>query len=237
MPEEKYKTFVVIGLGVFGSQIVKFLSEYDVDIIGIDRDEKKVEEVRNFLKIAIVGDATDPSQLEQAGITAQDIDVAIVAIGESVETNVYVSLLLKELGIKQVFARALNDQHANILAKIGVDKVIFPEESAAKQVVRSLLSPQIIEMFTISDEYSVVEISSPKMFANKMLQELGVRTKYNVTIIGIKRKTPIIDDSGETDTKEEIIFLPSPDEEILEGDVLIVAGKNQDIEKFKKIVE
>jgi trk system potassium uptake protein TrkA len=70
-----------------------------------------------------------------------------------------------------------------------------------------------------------------------MLQELGVRTKYNVTIIGIKRKTPIIDDSGETDTKEEIIFLPSPDEEILEGDVLIVAGKNQDIEKFKKIVE
>jgi trk system potassium uptake protein TrkA len=75
------------------------------------------------------------------------------------------------------------------------------------------------------------------MFFNKMLQELGVRTKYNVTIIGIKRKTPIVNETGDTDTKEEIILLPSSDEEILDGDILIVAGKNQDIEKFKKIIE
>ena len=237
MAEEKLKTFVVIGLGVFGNQVVRHLAKNNVDIIGIDKDEKKVEEVKEFLKIAIVGDATDVSQLEQAGVNAQDVDIAIVAIGESVESNVYVSLLLKERGIKKVFSRALNDQHANILAKIGVDKVIFPEESAARQLVSSLSSPQILEMFNISEDYSVVEIPSPKMFHNKMLQELGVRTKYNVTIIGIKRNTPFVNDSGETDTKEEIIFLPSSDEEILDGDILIVAGKNQDIEKFKKIIE
>jgi len=236
MSEEKPKTFVVIGLGVFGNQIVRNLSKYNVDIIGIDKDEKKVEEVKDHLKIAIVGDATDTSQLEQAGVNAQDVDVAIVAIGENVEVNVYVSLLLKELGIKKVFSRAVNDQHANILAKIGVDKVVFPEGYVAKHLVSSLLSPKVLDMFSFSDEYSVIEVSSPKMFVNKMLQELGVRTKYNVTVIGIKRKIPIIDEAGETDTKEEIIFVPSPDEEILEGDVLIVVGKNQDIEKFKKVI-
>jgi len=237
MVEEKFKTFVVIGLGVFGKQVVRHLAKYNVDIIGIDKDEKKVEEVKDFLKVAIVGDATDVAQLEQAGVNAQDVDVAIVAIGESVESNVYVSLLLKEIGIKRVFSRALNDQHANILAKIGVDRVVFPEEAAARQLVGSLSSPQILEMFDISDEYRVVEVPAPKVFFNKMLQELGVRTKYNVTILGIKRRTPFVNDSGETDTKEEIIFLPSSDEQILDGDILIVGGKNQDIEKFKKIIE
>jgi|YNPMSStandDraft_1061717.scaffolds.fasta_scaffold02267_10 trk system potassium uptake protein TrkA len=237
MAEEKFKTFLVIGLGVFGSQVVRHLAKYNVDIIGIDKDEKKVEDVKDFLKIAIVGDATDSYQLDQAGVNAKDVDVAIVAIGESVESNVYVSLLLKERGIKKVFSRALNDQHANILAKIGADKVIFPEEDAAKHLVSSLSSPQVLEMFNIAEDYSVAEIPSPKMFFNKMLQELGVRTKYNVTIIGIKRKTPIVNETGDTDTKEEIILLPSSDEEILDGDILIVAGKNQDIEKFKKIIE
>ncbi len=237
MVEEKFKTFVVIGLGVFGKQVVRHLAKYNVDIIGIDKDEKKVEEVKDFLKVAIVGDATDVAQLEQAGVNAQDVDVAIVAIGESVESNVYVSLLLKEIGIKRVFSRALNDQHANILAKIGVDRVVFPEEAAARQLVGSLSSPQILEMFDISDEYRVVEVPAPKVFFNKGLQELGVRTKYNVTILGIKRRTPFVNDSGETDTKEEIIFLPSSDEQILDGDILIVGGKNQDIEKFKKIIE
>ncbi len=229
------KNFVVIGLGVFGSHVVRHLSKYNVNIIGIDKDEKKVEAVKDFLKVPVIGDAMDKEQLEQAGVNSQDIDVAIVAIGESVETGVYVSLLLKEMGIKKVMARALNSQHARILAKIGVDRVIFPEENAAEHLVRSLFSPQIIDQFELSEDYSVVEVIAPKEMVNKTLRESGIRSKYKVTVMSIKRKATIINEQGETDTKDELILMPEPEEKIFQGDVLVVVGKNTDIEKFKNI--
>lgn len=235
MAEEKYKTFVVIGLGVFGSHVVRHLARYNVDIIGIDKDEKKVEAVKEFLRIPVVGDAMDADQLSQAGVTPQDVDVAIVAIGESVEANVYVSLLLKDMGIKKVMSRALNSQHANILAKIGVDRVVFPEESTAENLVHELLSPQIIDRLELSEEYSIAEVTPTKEFYNKTIQQLAIRTKYKITVLGIKRKTAVIDEAGETDTKDEIVLLPGPEEKILQGDILIVIGKNMDIEKFKSL--
>lgn len=233
--EIKPKTFAVIGLGIFGSSIVRHLSRYNVDIIGIDKDETKVEAVREYLKIPVVGDATDVKQLEQAGVNAQDVDFAIVAIGESVEASVYVSLLLKEIGIKKVMSRALNSQHASILAKIGVDRVIFPEENTAEQVVRSLLSPQIVDQLELSEEYSIVEVVPPKEFIGKSLYELNIRARYKVNVLGIKRKVPIIDDTGETDTKDEILFSLDADEKIEQTDTLIIIGRNTDIEKFKRL--
>lgn len=234
MTNSKPKTFVVIGLGVFGSYVVKYLSKYNVDIIGIDKDEKKVEELKEYLKIPIVGDATEIKQLEDAGVSPKEVDVAIVAVGESIEENLYITLLLKELEIKRIVSRALNTQHAKILAKIGVDKIIFPESMAAENLINSLLSPSILEHFTISEEHSIIEVIARKEFFNKTLQEIGLRTKYKVTVLGIRRKSTIINESGETDFKDEILFLPPPEEKILQGDILIVGGKNSDIEKFKK---
>ncbi len=233
--EEKPKTFVVIGLGIFGSSVVRHLARYNVDIIGIDKDETKVESLKEYLKLPIVGNATDPQQLEQAGVNAKDVDVAIVAIGESVEENVYVSLLLKEMGIKKVMSRAINSQHASILAKIGVDRVVFPEENTAEQLVRSLLSPQIVDQLELTEDYSIVEVVPPKEFIDKTLHELNIRARYKVTVLGIKRKVPIINDAGETDTKEEILFSLDADEKIRQSDILIILGKNTDIERFKRL--
>ncbi len=229
------KNFVVVGLGVFGSHVVRHLARYGVNIIGIDKDERKVESVKEFLKVPIIGDAMDKEQLEQAGVNNKDIDVAIVAIGENVEVGVYVSLLLKEMGIKKVMARALNSNHASILAKIGVDKVIFPEENAADQLVRSLFSPQILEQFELAEDYSVAEVVPPKEMVNKTLREIGLRAKYKVTVISIKRKLAVINEQGETDTTDELIMIPGPEEKILQGDILVIVGKNADIEKFKNI--
>ncbi|MEN3013610.1 MAG: TrkA family potassium uptake protein [Endomicrobiia bacterium] len=234
MANHKPKTFVVIGLGVFGSYVVKYLSKYGAEIIGIDKDEKKVEELKEYLKVPIVGDATEIKQLEDAGVSPKDVDVVIVAVGESVEENLYITLLLKELDIKKIVARALNTQHAKILAKIGVDKIVFPESMAAENLINSLLSPSILEHFSLSDEYSIVEVIARKEFFNKTLQETGLRNKYKVTVLGIRRKSTIINESGETDFKDDILFLPGPEEKILQGDVLIIIGKNTDIEKFKK---
>lgn len=234
--EQKPKTFAVIGLGVFGYHVVRYLSKYNVNIIAVDKDEQKVAEVKDIPKtIAVVANAIDKKQLEEAGINSEDVDVAIVAIGESVEASVYVSLLLKELGIKKVMSRALNVQHASILAKIGVDRVIFPEEHTAEQLVRSIFSPHILEQLEVSEEYSVAEIIAPKEIYNKSPQEVNFRSKYKLTILAIRRKTTVINDQGETDICDEVIFLPQADEKILPGDILVVAGKNTDIDRFKNL--
>lgn len=235
MNEEKLKTFVVIGLGVFGQHVVRYLSQFNVVIIGIDKDEKRLEEAKQYINFPVVCDATDIKQLSEAGVNSKDVDVAIVAIGESIEASIYVTLLLKEIGIKKIIARALNNQHAKILGKIGVDRVVYPEAVSAEQLVRSLLSPQIIDEFNLSEDYSIAEIVSPKEFCNKSLQSLGIRTRYKVTVLAIKRKTPVISETGETDLKEEIVLVPPPEEKILEGDILVIAGKNTDIEKLRKL--
>jgi trk system potassium uptake protein TrkA len=236
MELKKPKHCAVIGLGVFGANVVKYLYELQVEVLGIDKSERKVEDVKQYLKLPVVGDATDPKQLQDAGLTAENIDVAIVAIGESVETSIYVTLLLIESGIKQIIARALNNQHAKILAKIGVDRIIYPEANAAEQLARSLVAPNIIEEFELSPEYSITEIVAAKSFYKKSLKELAFRAKYKVIIIAIKRKTPIlIEETGETDLKEEIILVPEPEEEIIDGDILIVAGKNEDINKLRSL--
>jgi trk system potassium uptake protein TrkA len=236
MEIKKPRHVAVIGLGVFGSNVVRYLYELGVEILGIDKDERKVENVKQYLKLPVVADATDPKQLQDAGVTSENIDVAIIGIGENVETSIYVTLLLKEAGINRVIARALNNQHAKILAKIGVDRIVYPEANAAEQLSRSLVAPNIIEEFELSPEYSITEIVSPKSFYNKSLKELDVRAKYKVIIIAIKRKTPVlVDETGETDLKEEIILVPNPEEEIIEGDTLIIAGKNEDINKLRSL--
>lgn len=236
MAIKKPKHCVVIGLGVFGANVVRCLHELHIEILGIDKDERKVDAVKQYLKLPVVGDATDPKQLQDAGVTTDNIDVAIVAVGESVETSIYVTLLLIEIGIKRIIARALNNQHAKILAKIGVDRIIYPEANAAEQLARSLVSPHIIEEFELSPEYSITEIVAAKSFYRKSLKDLAVRAKYKVIIIAIKRKTPIlVDETGETDLKEDIILVPEPEEEVIEGDILVVAGKNEDIDKLRSL--
>lgn len=236
METKRPKHFAVIGLGVFGSYLVRYLADQGAEIVGIDRDEKKVENVKEFLKVPIVCDATEQKQLEDAGINPKDIDVAVVSIGENVETSIYVTLILRDIGIKKIVARALNSQHAKILGKIGVDKVIYPEANAAEQLARHLIAPHIVEEFDLSEDHSITEVITPKDFYKKTLLELGIRTKYRVTIIGIRRKVPtVIEDTGETDIKEEVILTPEPEEELIEGDVLIVAGRNEDIDRIKQL--
>jgi len=234
--EKQPKNFAVIGLGAFGTNLVRYLYELDVDVLGIDKDEKKVERAKQYLKLPVVCDAADPKQLEEAGINPEDIDVAIVAIGENVETSIYVTLLLKEIGIKTIVARALNSQHAKILAKIGVDRIVYPEANAAEQLARSLVAPHILDEFELSKDYSIAEIVAPKEFHNKTLRELGIRSKYRVIVIGIRRMVPVLEEeTGEADLKEEVILVPDADEEVGEGDVLIVAGKNVDINRLRKL--
>lgn len=227
------KTFAVIGLGRFGSNIAKALAEKGFDVMVIDSDENEVREFSEIVTNSLVLDATDERALKEAGIS--DVDVAIVSVGQNIDTSILITLLLKELGVKYVVVKAVNDKHGKILQRIGADKVIYPEREVATRLAESFVSPKIFDYIELSPTHSIIEIAAPKQFVGKTIRELALREKYRVSLIAIKRRIPIITDKGTPDFKEEINISPSADDEIQEGDVITLLGKYEDLERIERL--
>lgn len=226
------KQFAVIGLGKFGFAIAKTLAEKGCEVLVIDSDEEKVREASEFATQAIQLDATVEDALKKAGI--EDMDVAIVSVGENLEASILITLLLKEIGVKEVIAKALNPHHAKVLQKIGVDRVIFPEREMGIRLAESLVTPDVLEQIRLSPDYEILEITVPPSFTGKTLKELAIRTRYKVNVIAIKKKVPYINDAGESDFKEEINLAPDGEVEISVGDVLVVIGDIKNIDALRK---
>ncbi|MGM0875290.1 MAG: potassium channel family protein [Bacillota bacterium] len=212
------KQFVVFGLGRFGGSLVKEFYEMGVDVLAIDKSEVKVNEFANYATHVVVANAIDESMLKQLGV--RNFDHAFVSFGDDVEASILTSLLLKEYGISQVWAKAHNEYHQKVLEKIGVDKVIHPERDMAKRIAHHIASDKIIDYIELSKDYSVVEIIATDKINNKSLSDLDIRAKFGCNIVGIQRG-------------EEIMVSPSVEENIFKGDVLIVMGQNQDIATFE----
>lgn len=227
------KSFAVIGLGRFGSNIARALAEKGFEVIVIDADENEVQKFSELVTHSFVLDATDEKALRDAGIA--DVDVAIVSLGQNIDTSILVTLVLKEIGVKEVIVKAINDQHGKILQRIGADRIIFPEREVAARLAESFVSPKIFDYIELSPSHSIIEIAAPKQFYNKTIKEIGLRQKYGVTLIAIKRKIPIIKDDGTTDFKEDILIAPNVDEEILEGDVITLLGRYEDLARIEKL--
>ncbi|MDD3053218.1 MAG: TrkA family potassium uptake protein [Endomicrobiia bacterium] len=227
------KQFGVIGLGTFGSNVAKELFKRDFPVLAIDHDEELVNKISPFVTQAIVADATDDNALKNAGIT--DCDSVIISIGEDVETSILATLIVKDLGVKNVIVKCVSQWHSKIAVKIGADKVVYPELEMAKKLAESMVSPNILEQIEFSHDYNLVEIIAPKEFWGKTIKSSGVRNKYGINIIAIKRQIPFVNDDGQTDIKEDTNIAPGPDDEILENDVLVVVGKQEELEKLKKI--
>ncbi len=226
------KQFVIVGLGTFGENVAKYLTEKGAQVIAIDKNEKKIQDIAPFVTQALTADATDEKFLKSLNL--KDIDVGIVAIGESLEDSILVTLHMRELGVKKIVVKCINQLHARISAKLGADRIIYPELEMAKRVAENLISPNILEEIELSPEYNIVELVVPKRFIGKTIKEAKIRSEYNLTVIAIKKKIPYLTDSGESNFKEEINIAPLADEEINEGDTLIVIGKDSDIERIKK---
>ncbi len=212
----------VIGLGVFGLSIAKALFKKGHDIITIDKRKDLVQRVQEFSTQAIVGDGTDKELLESLGI--RDMDVAIVGIGGNLGASILTAMHLKELNIKRIVARAINEDQGRILAKVGATDVIFPERDMAIKIAQSLDTPNILDFLPITEEYEVVELVPPKPFVGKSIRELDLRQKYGIQIIAIRELVP-----------EKMHILISPDFAIKESDVLLVIGKTRDIAKVEKL--
>jgi trk system potassium uptake protein len=227
------KQFAVIGLGTFGSSVAKALETHGAQVVGVDLNEEKVQEIAPQITQAVVADATEEKALRSLGIP--DMDVCIVSIGENMEASILVTLLLREVGAKSVMVKGLNELHGRVLAKIGADRVVFPEQDMALKLVESLVSPNIFDEIQLSPEYTIIELAAPKAFVGQTLSAISLRARYGVSVVAIKKKVPILTDAGETDFKEETNIAPAADDEVAEGDVLVIIGRYEDLDKLKRL--
>lgn len=216
------KQIAVIGLGRFGFSVAKTLTESGAEVIAIDREEEKVKAVADFVTYAVQLDAMDEKALRSVGV--QNVDIAIVSIGEKIEASILVVMLLKEMGIKNIIAKAVTPLHGRVLENLGVQRVVYPERDMAIRVASSLTRPKVLEELELSQEYSIIELPTPKEFAGKSVKEIQLRSKYGVNLIAIKRKVI------EAGIPKDIWNVnPSPTDIMGEGDILVFIGTNKDL--------
>ncbi|KMY53476.1 potassium transporter Trk [Bacillus wudalianchiensis] len=215
------KEFVVIGLGRFGGSICRALSEQGMEVMAIDVDEDRVNEFAAIASHAVVADTTDESVLKSLGI--RNFDHVIVAIGDDIQSSILTTLMLKEIGVKKVTAKAQNDYHEKVLRKIGADHVVHPERDMGRRIAHNMISNNVLDYLELSDEHSIMEIVANKVLAGNSLIDLDIRARYGINIVAIKRG-------------REIFVSPQADEKIAEGDILIVIGADSDINRFEQKV-
>ncbi|MFA5857811.1 MAG: TrkA family potassium uptake protein [Elusimicrobiota bacterium] len=230
---KKQKNYVVIGLGSFGANISRALTKLGCQVLGIDVNEDNVKNIANEINQAVQADAADQKTLNELGIT--DFETVIVSIGENVEASIFITLLLKEMGVRNLIVRGVNPMHAQLLSKVGADRIVFPEKEMAERLAESLVSPNIIEQIELSPEYNITEILLPQMLKGKTIKEADIRARFNLHVIGLRRKMPVVLEDGETDFKEDLIIAPQPDSELMAGDILIILGRDEDMNKFKHL--
>jgi len=213
------KRVVVIGLGIFGFNIVKDLYENGFEVVAIDKNKEVIQKIRDFSTKAILADGTDKEVLESIGI--QEDDVVIVSFGEDLAASTLITLHLKEMKVKRIIVKAPNEDHKHVLEKVGATEVIIPEREMADKVAKSLISPNVLDYIPLSDEYTICEIVPPPSFMGKSIAELHLRSKYHIEVIAVRETLP-----------ERLTMVPRADFVIKDSDVLVVIGKEGDIQKI-----
>ena len=214
------KRVVVIGLGIFGSNIVKELYENGFEVIAIDKDKEAVHRVRDFATKAIVADGRDNEVMDQIGI--HEDDVAVISFGEDLAASTLITLHLKQMKVKNIVVKAPNEEHKLILERVGATDVIIPEKEVASKVAKSLISPNVLDCLPLSEGYMIFEIAPPNSFLGKSIGELELRSKYHIEVIAVK------------DVLTDQVHMVPPANFILkDGEILVVIAKEKDIQKIK----
>ncbi len=224
--------FAVIGLGQFGNAIARTLSERGAEVLAIDTDMDRVENIKDDVAYAVALDATDIKALKAQNI--QDMDAVLVAIGKDFESLLLTTVLLMDMNVKRVIARANGKQQRTILEKIGVQEILSPEVEVGLAVAERLLNPNIVNSLLLPDDYEIVEIKTPRAIANRTIGDIGLRNKYNLNLITLKREFEVTK-KGETIIEEHILGVPNSDTLLYETDTIIVFGTAHDIQRFIEI--
>jgi trk system potassium uptake protein len=184
-----HKQFVVIGLGRFGTSVALTLADLGQEVLAIDVNESAVQRVMNNVTHAVQADARDEESLKALGV--RNFDVAIVAIGDDIQANILITLMLKEMGLNTVVAKAMNTLHGKVLEKVGADKIIYPEKDMGFRLAQNLVRTNVMDFIELSPDYNIVEIKVPNKFVGKTLGELNLRAKYGINVMAIKHSNTI----------------------------------------------
>ncbi len=213
------KTFAVIGLGHFGSEVAKKLFDEGKEIIAVDSEKEHVQTAAQFSTQAICADATDKNVLENLGLA--EVDAAIVSLGERMDIITLAALHLKEIGVPYLIVKAISADHEKILRAIGVDEVLHPEEFAARSLATRLSLFGAADFLPILPDYSVISMKTPHCFINSKVS--AVESK-DVQIVAIQRKN-------------RVVLTPKDDEILQAEDTLVVMGKNQNLNQLSERIQ
>ncbi len=222
----------VIGLGNFGNTVARELTDKGAKVIAIDKNPDRVEAIKESVSYAATLDSINQSALRSVGI--QDVDVAVVCIGDDVEANLLSTLLLKKMGVKKIWARAISPLQQEILRSLDVDEIVSLEEEMGRIVARSLVSPGVSKYISLERNHGLAEIAVPRDLVGKTIAEINPREKYRIIVAALRRREPHIDDRGERVFKETFEVAPPPDRPLEEGDVMLVVGSDANIIKFSE---
>jgi trk system potassium uptake protein len=224
------RRFAVIGLGRFGQRLASALTMNGAEVIAIDRDSNQVDAVRDQVSHAVRLDSTDAQALRAQGI--DNVDVAIVGIGQGTaqgfEAAVLTVVNLRQLGVPQIYARAENLTAGEIFAKVGAAEVIYPEFESAERWAYRLIAPQIDEKIELAPGYSLARVEAPLSFDGQTVMDLQLRQKYNINLVLIRRNS----EGWAAKAKAPIINVPTPDTVVREGDILVLAGSDEDLARL-----
>lgn len=214
------KTYLVIGLGRFGASIARQLCSLGAEVLAMDVRSDLVQQVANDVTHAVVGDAQDKEVLRALG--ARDFDCAIIAIGDDLAASVLVTMNLKELEVPYIVCKAHDETHRKVLEKLGVDRVVIPEQEHALRLGRSLYQHNVLDYIELSEAYGILEVPAPKSWQGKSLKELNVRARLGVNIIAVENG-------------KQTNVSPAADYTIRPGDILVVLGETYALEAVQKL--
>ena len=213
------KQVLIIGVGQFGIHIAKRMEELHCEVMAVDRDEERINEVLPYVTNAQIGDSTNEEFLRSLGVG--NYDVCFVALGSLFQSSLETTSLLKELGAKKVISRATNDVQMKFLLRNGADEVVYPEKHMALRIATKYASDSILDFIHLDNSYSIYELKVPKDWYNKTLSQIDIRRKFKINVLTIKRG--------------EEVFIPAPDTVIEADDIAFIIGELRDIQKCFKI--
>lgn len=215
------KQFAVLGVGRFGSAVAKQLYSWGKEVLAVDIDQQRVEDIAEYVTHSVVADCLDEHAVSQLGLDT--LDVVVVAIGNNMQANILATLICKEIGVKYVVSKAQSEQHAKVLQKIGADMVVFPEAESGYKLGTLLASPTMKELAEIAPDFKIIEVEAPEYWAEKSLIELKIRQKYRLNVLMVNR-------DGEITTS------PAGEFVIHANDKLVLCGEKKDLVKLSKNV-
>jgi trk system potassium uptake protein TrkA len=215
------KQFAIIGLGNFGYYLATHLYEKGHDVLAIDKDPNLVQKIKDYVTQAVVADATDNKIMDSLSI--HEMDAAVVCIGTDLSASIHTTLILKDVGVRQVYAKAITEPHGRILRKVGAQEILFPEKDLAISLAERLHNPSLLDYLPFFEGYSIIELTPKESFIEKELRDLDLINKYGVQVIAIKKVA-----------SRKLTMIPTGKYVLKEDDVMILLGPNDALDLLRK---